>query len=384
MGMTPFFAVLGFAAAAYHFLGYPLLLIALAKMRGGARPDPGLPDAELPSVTMVIAAYNEEKVIAEKLRNSLSLDYPPGLFSVIVVADGSSDATAAVVNAMGDPRVTCLFEPERRGKSHALNRAVATATSDVLVLSDANNFYSPDSIRLLVARLGEPGVGGATGAKRIVASRERAASTGDGLYWKYESRLKTAESMLGGTVTADGEVFALRRELYTPIPAKVVNDDLYLSLRLVERGYQIVYEPRATAIEEASITILEDYRTKVRMIAGGLQNVSQDWRTISASRLYAWKFLSHKLLRWTMPVFLLMLLVSSGLSVELPVFALLFAGQLCFYALAGVGWAMNAAHRQSTLTYVPFYFVVMNMAAAAAIVRFFRGGQSTLWTKAGR
>ncbi|HET9865319.1 MAG TPA: glycosyltransferase, partial [Steroidobacteraceae bacterium] len=164
--------VVSFALAAWHFVGYPLTLMLLAALR---RSPAGAPAAGAERVALVIAAFNEERVIAAKIENALSLDYEPERFEVVVVADGSSDRTAEIARGFDDPRVTCLHEPERRGKSHALNRAVAASDADVLVLSDANNFYSKDAIRLLVARLREPGVGGATGAKKIYASRDRAA-----------------------------------------------------------------------------------------------------------------------------------------------------------------------------------------------------------------
>ena len=376
-------AWLGLGAAAYHFIGYPLLVILLAALRG--RQQPGRAPTSLPSVAMVIAAYNEERVIAAKLRNCLQLDYPPELLSIVVVADGSSDSTADRVLAFGHDRVTCLFDPVRRGKGHALNRAVATVQADVVVLSDANNDYSVDAIRLLVASLGQPGVAGVSGAKRIVASRERAASGGDGLYWKYESRIKAAESRLGGTVTADGEIFALRRDAYTPIPPGVVNDDLFLTLRIVERGGAVVYEPRATATEEASLTMIEDYRTKVRMIAGGLQDLRREWRAICSSASFAFKFISHKLLRWTMPLFLTLALAGSAIAASSSsALRLLLVAQLGFYALAIVGWGLNRMGVRPAPVYVPFYFLLMNVAAVAAMVRCFRGGQSTLWTKAAR
>lgn len=373
--------IVALALAAWHFVGYPAVLALLAASRRRPPRASGEPHER---VAMIIAAFNEERVIAAKIENALSLDYPPGLFTVVVAADGSSDRTADIARSFNDPRVVCLHEPARRGKGHALNRAVAATPCDVLVLSDANNFYSPDSIRLLVARLREPGVGGATGAKRIVASRERAASGGDGLYWRYESKIKTAESALGGTVTADGEIFALRRESYREIPAAVINDDMYLTFRLVDARLHVVYEPEAVATEEASITIREDFNTKVRMIAGGMQSLRQEWRTILGSAGFAVKFLSHKLLRWLMPLVLLTLLATSATLAAQPVFAALLAAQLAFYLLAALGGLLNSRGARPTLAYVPFYFVVMNFAAAGGLWRYLRGRHSVLWTKAAR
>jgi poly-beta-1,6-N-acetyl-D-glucosamine synthase len=369
-----------FALAGWHFVGYPLTLMLLAALRR----EPAAVAAGSERVALIIAAFNEERVIAAKIENALSLDYEPELFNVVVVADGSSDRTAEIARGFNDPRVICLHEPERRGKSHALNRAVAASDADVLVLSDANNFYSTDAIRLLVARLREPGVGGATGAKKITESRERAASGGDGLYWRYESKIKLAESRLGGTVTADGEIFALRRVDYRPIPASVINDDMYLTFRLVDAGQRVVYEPAAFAVEEASMTIREDFNTKVRMIAGGMQSLRPEWRTIFGAGWFSVKFLSHKLLRWLMPLVLATLLVSSGLLAGRQVFRELFFAQVLFYLLAALGWVLNARNTRPGFAYVPFYFVAMNFAAAGGLWRYLRGRQSVLWSKAAR
>jgi poly-beta-1,6-N-acetyl-D-glucosamine synthase len=370
-----------FALAVWHFFGYPTVLMLLAASRGRA-PIASAGGGE--RVALVIAAFNEERVIAAKIENALSLDHDPGKYQVVVVADGSSDRTAEIARGFQDPRVVCLHEPERRGKSHALNRAVAASDVDVLVLSDANNFYSHNALRALVARLREPGVGGATGAKKIIESRERAASGGDGLYWRYESKIKLAESRLGGTVTADGEIFALRRADFHPIPSSVINDDMYLTFRLVDAGKRVVYEPAAVAVEEASITIREDFNTKVRMIAGGMQSLRSEWRTVFGSGWFSLKFASHKLLRWLMPLVLITLLVTSGLLSGRPLFGALFLAQVLFYLLATLGWLLNSRNTRPVFAYVPFYFVVMNFAAAGGLWRFLRGRHSVLWSKAAR
>jgi cellulose synthase/poly-beta-1,6-N-acetylglucosamine synthase-like glycosyltransferase len=370
-----------FGLAIWHFFGYPIVLMLLAASRGRA-PIASAGGGE--RVALVIAAFNEERVIAAKIENALSLDHDPGKYQVVVVADGSSDRTAEIARGFQDPRVICLHEPERRGKSHALNRAVAASDVDVLVLSDANNFYSRNALRALVARLREPGVGGATGAKKIIESRERAASGGDGLYWRYESKIKLAESRLGGTVTADGEIFALRRADFHPIPSSVINDDMYLTFRLVDAGKRVVYEPAAVAVEEASITIREDFNTKVRMIAGGMQSLRSEWRTVFGSGWFSLKFASHKLLRWLMPLVLITLLATSGLLSGRPLYGALFLAQVLFYLLAALGWLLNSRNSRPVFAYVPFYFVAMNFAAAGGLWRFLRGRHSVLWSKAAR
>ena len=371
-----------FGLAAYHYVVYPLAVIVLARLAGARAPVAAA--AAQPTVALIIAAFNEERVIRAKIQNCLELTYPKDRLTIIVAADGSSDRTPELVRELGDPRIVCLHEPERRGKGAALNRAVAATDAEVVVLSDANNYYSPDAIERLVARLADPGVGGVTGAKRIFEARDRAAAQGDGLYWRYESLIKTAESRLGGTVTADGEIFALRRAQYAPIPRHVINDDMHLTLRLVDQDLAVVYEPAATATEEGSLTMREDFNVKVRMIAGGLQNTGAEWRTVFGSGFFTFKFVSHKILRWFMPLFMLGLLVSSALLVRTPVYAALLAGQVAFYALAGLGAWLNARGRRPTAFYVPFYFTTMNLAAAGGILKFLRGAQTPLWTKAAR
>jgi len=387
VSQADFIALLALSVAAYHFVGYPVAMILsaslLSRLRRTSSTAPTV-DVPLPAVTLIVAAFNEERVIADKIANSLELDYPPHLLSVLIVADGSSDGTADIVRSFRNDRVACLSDPVRRGKSHALNRAVAATTSEVVVLSDANNHYSRDSLRLLVHALGQPGVGAATGLKRIVESKERAASTGDSLYWKYESLLKKAESECGGTVTGDGEILALRRSVYEPIPEAIVNDDLFLSIRLVEKRLKIVYVPEAEALEEASLTINDDFRTKVRMIAGGLQNLVWGWKAIASHPFFAVKFVSHKILRWCMPVVLATLFVSTLFSGPESPMRLLLWGQVAFYGLGILGAALNSFGIRSFIVNVPFYFLVMNAAATVGLLRFFRGGQTTLWTKATR
>lgn len=377
---TDALAVVCVVVAVYHYLAYPFAVILGSRLMAiGAHSA----DYE-PSVTFVIAAYNEEKVIREKLVNTLALDYPREKLEIIVVADGSSDMTPAIVTEFAGRNVICLFDPERRGKSHALNRAVAASRGEIAVLSDANNEFSRDALRWLVRALSRPLAGGVSGAKRIIENRDRAASLGDSLYWRYESMIKLAESRLGGTVAADGEIFAMRRALYRPIPPEVINDDAFLTMAVVLRGYKVFYEPRAMATEEASISIAEDFRVKVRMVAGGYQFLAMHWLALAGTGWFAFKFASHKILRWLMPLFLIVLLLISVLrSGELP-YALLLMAQALFYGLAALGALVPAARQASKLVYVPFYFTTMNLAAFAGLVKFLRGRQGVLWSKATR
>jgi biofilm PGA synthesis N-glycosyltransferase PgaC len=380
MSILDFLAIICITIAIYHYLGYPLLMVGLAKIW----KTPGTHQTDLQSVSIVIAAYNEESVIRPKLENALSLNYPRELIEIIVVADGSTDSTPTVASEYAGSGVRCLFEPARKGKSNALNRAVATAKHDVLLFSDANNILTHDTIHFLLRALSDERIGGVSGAKRILENRERAASVGDGLYWRYESIIKQAESKMGGTVAADGEIFAMWKRLYRTIPDDVINDDAFLTLAIVDQGKKLAYEPLASATEEASISIMDDFRVKVRMIAGGYQFVTRFWRTIIKDKWFAFKFVSHKLLRWGMPIFLILLIIVTVAQIGTWPYLLLFAAQVIFYGLAGMG-ALAPQWRQSLkILYVPFYFTAMNIAALFGLMRFLSGNQTVTWHKAKR
>lgn len=378
--LTDFLALLCISILVYHYFLYPLLVVIVSKFRTA---DFSFTNID-PNVSLIVAAYNEEKIIKEKLRNSLALEYPREKLEIIVVADGSSDKTPNIIAEFADRGVRCLFNPERRGKSHALNRAVAASESDIIVLSDANNSFSSDALRCLVRALSQPAVGGVSGVKRVVENRQRAASVGDSLYWRYESVIKLAESKLGGTVAADGEIFALRRDLYWPIPPEVINDDAFLTLAIVMQGYEVGYDPAATSTEEASVSIAEDFRVKVRMIAGGYQFLGMYWRHLIKTGWFAFKFISHKILRWTMPLYLITLLLISAMRCAEVAYELLLVAQFLFYGIAAVGAISLSIRQASKLVYIPFYFTTMNLAALAGLVKFLRGGQTVLWAKAAR
>lgn len=372
------------ALVVYHYLLYPALVILLSRLRKAAAPVlHGAPDSVLPSLTVVIAAYNEERVIAQKLENTLALDYPVERLRIIVAAHGSSDATADLARGFESRGVTVLHDPVRRGKTAALNRAVEAATSEIVVFSDANNQFNADALRQLVRHFADPRVGGVCGLKQIYESADRESAVGDGLYWKYESAIKIAESRLGSITTADGEIFAIRRALYQPLDESLINDDTAITFELVRNRYRVLYEPAARSYEHASIKIEDDFNVKVRMVSGGFQTLTRYWRfLLPPRRAFAWAFLSHKVLRWLAAEFLVLMLVCSVLLATQPFFQLMLIAQLGFYALAWVGWQRRALGAMPIALYVPFYFCAMNLAALFGLYRYVTS--TTQWKKAER
>lgn len=370
---------------AYHYLVYPAIVILAARFLSHRPGDVLLWDEDLPRISLVIAAYNEEKVIGAKLDNSLALDYPSEKFEIIVVSDGSNDGTPGVVEQYAGRGVISLHEPARRGKTAALNRGVPLASGDIVLFSDANNDFNAGALRALAKHFSDPSVGGVCGVKRITEARGRESSEGDSLYWRYESAIKLAESALGTITNGDGEIFAVRRALYQPMDETVINDDAELTLHLVKNGYRVLYEPGAQSYELASIAIKDDFFVKVRMVAGGFQTIARHAAFLLPPRnWFSIAFFSHKILRWTAPVWLIAMFVASVLLLAQPLYAILFGLQIAFYLLGAVGWFLRQRGDLPTVIYVPFYFCAMNFAAFFGLLRFLRRTQQVQWHKAQR
>ena len=368
----------------YHFLLYPGIIIALARLgRAGRQAEASVP---LPRITMVIAAYNEERVIADKLGNTLAIDYPPELLQVIVVSDGSNDGTAAIAGGFDPQRVVSMHHPDRRGKTAALNRAAERAGGEIIVFSDANNDFSPNALRELVKHFSDPAVGGVCGVKRIKPASDRQATVGDGLYWKYESAIKLAEGRVRTITNADGEIFAIRRALYRALDERIINDDAQITIDIVQKGFRVLYEPAAESREYASISVRDDFFVKVRMVAGGFQTVVENWRVLFPPLTwFAFTFLSHKVLRWLIPELLIALFVATIALSSTPLYQVLLIAQLAFYATAFYGWGQTKKGRElPTLIYVPFYFCAMNLAALFGLYRYASGWKTQHWRKAQR
>lgn len=363
----------------YTYLGYPVVAWAMSRLR----PRPVRREAIEPRVSLVIAAYNEERVIRQKIANTLALDYPRDRLEVVIVADGSTDGTVDIARTHASQDIVVLHEPGRKGKTSALNRAAVVCTAEILFFSDANTEYQPDVIRKLVRSFADPEVGGVSGRKIILGDAERVATQGETSYWGYESFLKTCESRMGSIVTADGEIFALRASLFDPMPAEIVHDDMYLTLCLVRDGHRVVYDNEAVSGEHASKSLWDEFHLKVRYASAGFQIVRRfPWLTLLPVSLFGVQFLSHKVLRWTAPLFLIGTLVASAL---LPgtLYRAAFWAQALFYGCAAVGWLLPAARRPRPL-YYPVYFTMGNLAALTGLARALFRGQSTRWRRAER
>jgi len=371
-----------FLLITYHYFVFPLLVVVWAFIKNlKVRKK-----TKTPTVTLIIAAYNEEKCIRAKIENCFSLDYPAEKLEIIIVSDGSTDATPTLVEEYENRGVTGLFSPPRRGKTSALNRAVERATGNILVFSDANSMFRVDAIKQLVANFADETIGGVSGRKSIKVNTAREASRGDSLFWKVESYLKSRQSRAGSITTGDGEIFAVRRTLYEEIPEEIINDDTAITFRIIQAGFRVIYEPAAVSEEEASIVLKDDFNVKVRMVSGGYQTLQYFGDVIFPPRdFFAVQFISHKILRWTMPVWLAALFTVNLFLLQ-GWYLVFFLLQVAFYLLALWGYIMKKQGKEpGKFLYIPLYYCTMNIAAFKGLLSFLRKeSQVKIWKKAAR
>lgn len=369
----------------YTYLGYGILLLALVKVKRFFRS--GSPyQAALPSCTVVVAAYNESAFIEKKIRNTLELEYP-GELKLVFVSDGSTDNTPDIISRF--PQVQGFYEKERKGKIHAIHRIMELVDTDVVVFTDANTLLNKEALLKICRHYADPRVGAVAGEKRVQSGEMSDATAGEGFYWRYESALKKWDSELYSVVGAAGELFSVRRDLYVPVPADSILDDFMISMRIAEKGYRIVYEPEAFATETTSENVSEELKRKIRIAAGGIQSII--WLKgllLPRNPLLTFQYISHRVLRWTITPFLLILVfVLNSLLVTREdhlVYQVLLAAQAAFYAAALAGWLLARRQLKVKLLFIPYYFCLMNYAVLAGILRFFVGRQSVLWEKARR
>jgi len=370
---------LSVALIAYSYAGFSLLIILVARLRQRrVRQQP-----ITPRLTLIIPVWNEEKAIAERLENALGLDYPADRREIIVASDGSDDKTEAIVNGYANQGVRLLSFP-RRGKIYALKDAVAAATGEILVFSDANSIYKPEALRMLVRNFADPEVGGVCGNQiYLKAKRADATSAGEGMYWSFDKWLKQLESLTGSIVSAHGAIYAIRRALYQPPASAAVTDDFAISTAVIEQGYRLIFESEAIAYEEPTASASLEFGRKVRIMTRGLRGVLLRRRLLNPFRygFYALELFSHKVLRRLVPIFLLMLFMASWfLSRNDGFYFSAAVAQTVFYILAGAGYLLRG-HRLGRLKffYVPFFYCLANAAALIAVIRLLRGKRVEFW-----
>ncbi len=376
----------------YAFAGYGIFLYVLIKLKrivGQKKQPVTLNEEQLPTVALLIAAYNEEAYIEEKIQNCLELDYPAELFDIVFVTDGSNDTTPQKIQNYA--RVRLYHKDERGGKMAAIKRVMPELTSDIVVFTDANTYLNKEAIKELVKHYQDPRGGDVAGEKKImVAKSADASSAGEGFYWKYESALKKWDYELYSNVGAAGELFSIRRSLYQPVETDTIIDDHMIAMRIAEKGFVIAYEPKAYAMETASADSKEELKRKIRIAAGGIQSIFRLKKAANPFRnpVLTFQYISHRVLRWTVTPFLMILVfilnIFIAINMQHPLYIALLIGQILFYGLSLVGYFLEKKNLKIKAFFIPYYFCLMNYAVIAGINRYFKKSQSAAWEKSKR
>lgn len=380
------------AVVAYSYAGYPLLLMCWSALvqqkrdlkfvlgKGGERRSGLANVTELPSVAVIISAYNEEKCIEARIQNLLALDYPEDKLTFLIGSDGSSDETVNIAKKFETKQLQFIDFKNNRGKASVLNDLVAQAQADVLVFSDANTEFDTQAVHRLTRHFSQ-GVDAVCGELHLVDNAS--GENQDGVYWLYERVLKFHESRIGGLLGANGAIYAIKKEAYQPIPADTVVDDLTIVLRIAESGGVVVYDPEARAVEEVAPGSGDEYKRRVRIGSGNYQAFHRFLSLLSPTHGALWfTYLSHKVLRWYTPLFLLCaLLVTIPLALQSVFYAVVLFAQCATYLFCyrhRNGYAGNKVLR------LIVFWVNMNMALGQGALRYYRGGVGGSWSSTSR
>ena len=388
-----FWIAIGVVAYSYFGYGIHLWLLRLFPFARRHRAPAPHTDEECPHVALLIAAWNEEDFITEKLANTGQLDYPADKLTVYIITDGSTDATPDIARAHAFAKGFALkvhHRDGRGGKQAAIERVLPHVSAPIVVFTDANTYLNPAAIRNLVRHYKDERVAAVAGEKRIMQHEaDAAAGAGEGIYWRFESTLKRWDSEFHTVVGAAGELFSVRRALIPEVPPGTLVEDFYTTMKLCEAGYRVAYAPDAYAEETSSANVKEEMKRKVRIAAGGLQaaarltpllNPFRDWRL-------TFQYVGHRLLRWTLgPLMLPVILVLNVLLAREygGIYTALLVGQGLFYLAALIGYLFERRAIRLKLLFVPMYFTMMNVAVYRGLARLIKNTQQVTWEKAER
>ncbi|HPH33592.1 MAG TPA: glycosyltransferase [Chitinophagaceae bacterium] len=382
------------AIVLYTYIGYGIVLYFLVKLKRLFKKSTPAENMERyePEVTLFIAAYNEKDYVADKMKNTLGLDYPKEKLRIVWVTDGSDDGTPELLKQYKEAIV--LHENGRNGKIGAMNRGMKLVNTPIVIFSDANTMLGKESIRRIVRLFETPTVGCVSGEKRITdKDTDVASGAGEGLYWKYESTLKKWDAELYSVVGAAGELFAIRTSLYREVEKDTLLDDFIISLRVAQEGYTIQYDPEAYAVESASANVKEELKRKIRISAGGIQSVVRLRSLLNIFKYgtLSFQYISHRVLRWTLTPLCLLLLIPAGFALAWSeglfspgVYMILFWLQLAFYIMALTGWFLENRSTSIKVLFVPYYFFIMNLSVVLGFMRYMKKSQTVNWERAKR
>lgn len=364
----------------YTYLIYPVLLWLLA---AGRKMPEYASLSEWPTVSLIIAAHNEEAVLRAKLENALAMDYPAERLDILVVSDASTDGTDRIAAEFAERGVRLHRQEVRGGKTEAQNAGVRLARGQFLAFSDANSMYASSALKRLLTPFADERIGCVCGELQYVNPDEQGAGKGEGLYWRYEQFLKRRESLLSSTLGANGAIYALRRELFVELRGDIISD-FVAPLGAWRRGFRIAYEPKAVATEYSSTRFGDEFRRRCRIVSRSLYGLWTEAGVLNpfAHFFFAFQMFSHKLLRWFVPVWLLVVL-----AVNIPLaadeyYGILLALQVAFYGLAALGLLLPERLGRCWLFYVPAYFTATNLGTLLGLLSFLMGRRHRVWQPA--
>jgi poly-beta-1,6-N-acetyl-D-glucosamine synthase len=365
---------------AYTFVGYPTALALWSTLR----PRRWRQQACEPNVSIVISAYNEAPLIVTKVRNLLALDYPGDRIEILVGSDGSTDGTAEQLLALSDERVHVFNFPQRRGKPAVLNTLVPQATGDIVVLSDVRQKFEPSVLRAFVRSFADPRVGAVSGEVILTTEGGTAVTEGSGLYWRYETFIRSRECLVDSSIAVTGPIYAIRKELFEPIPSDTIIDDMLIPLRIARRGYRVVVDREARAFDCAYATASQEFIRKVRTLAGNFQLFARErWLFNPWKNRLWWQTISHKVLRLLIaPLQMTLVVVNVALLGASPLYKITMLAQLMFYAGAIAGCVLPRHWKKSFVVAFPFFFCLLSWATVLAFLRSITGRQPITWQKA--
>lgn len=379
----------------YTYIGYAIVIFILAKLfpyqnKAKVNERNGAED-RLPHLTLFITAYNEAEIIAQKMANSLNLDYPKDKLRILWVIDGSTDQSHELLEQY--PMVEIVGSPIRKGKTAAVNHGMENVKTPIVIFSDANCLLNAEALKIIAKQFDDPSIGCVSGEKRVAFSDEDTVSSkGEGAYWKYESLLKKLDYAFYSAVGAAGELFALRTELFARMEEDTLLDDFMLSMRIAQKGYRIAYTPDAYAVEYGSLNMEEEGKRKRRIAAGGWQSIGRLLPLLNGFKFgkLTFQYISHRVLRWSVTPFALFAILPLSAILGhwsaswVNVFNVIFLLQCLFYICAVLGYAKKDDPNSSKVFYIPYYFLFMNINVMRGIYyllnRRFVGG----WEKSQR
>jgi len=366
-------------AMAYVYVGYPLLLFLVSRVvqrRVAKAPI-------TPTVTMVIAAYNEEQAIAKKLENSLALDYPADRFDILVASDGSNDGTNRIVGeyAVRHPERVTLLDLPRGGKTVGQNRAAEVARGEILVFSDATTMYDRQAVRAMVANYADPLVGSVGGDVRYVRDGEEASAKGRQMYWSYEASIRRWESRIFTVIGATGCIYSMRKCLYSHLDPAAISDFVQPARALL-KGYRSVVEDDATCWEVAeSKQMGDELKRRARVVNRGIRGVGFMREALNPLRhpFLLFQLISHRLLRWGIPFLLILTFVANAFLLDRRFYQLTFAAQVAFYGAALAGLVLDRLGIRPRGAFIPLYFCLVNLAPLLAVWSLLKGEKKIVW-----